>query len=317
MIKEFYFTCNSLVLNPSTINLFTDFPERLYNKSTREFRFSKYGRFFVFKCSELCARYVYSYITQVAEAKDYGTLNTIHKANDRGIEVAYLSNENMGSKKEVKPTKEVKSSIKKNEATIPGLEVTSRGLRILYALPDKRQVKKKIKPKGLTNGLFSYKSSRLLDDGSKLSIYIPQITENSFHRLSLFLNGLNSEQLIDFMDLYSKSNRYIYFARGFKLVGKEEDKSIGVKPTKRKEKAKNVLVKEVPVEVIKEVPVEVVKEVVKEVPVEVVKEVQVQQEVETGVSSEIELLELELELATKEKELAEKRLKLAQLKRGL
>lgn len=317
MNKEFYFTCNSLVLYPSSINLFTDFPERLYNKSTREFRFSKYGRFFVFKCSELCARYVYSYITQVAEAKDYGTLNTLHKANGRGIEVAYLSNESMGSKEEVKSTKEVKSSIKKNETTIPGLEVTSKGLRILYALPDKRQIKKKIKPKELTNGLFLYKSSRLLDDGSKLAIYISQLTEVTFHRLSLFLNGLNSEQLVAFMDLYSKSNRYIYFARVFKLVGDDEAKSMGVKLTKRKEEAKKVLVKEVPVEVIKEVPVEVVKEVIKEVPVEVVKEVQVQQEVETGISSEIELLELELELATKEKELAEKRLKLAQLKRGL
>lgn len=215
----------------------------------------------------------------------------------------------MGSKEEVKPTKEVKSSIKEKDITIPGLEVTPRGLRILYALPDKRQIRKKIKPRELTNGLFSYKSSRLLDDGSKLSIYIPQITENSFHRLSLFLNGLNSEQLVAFMDLYSKSNRYIYFARRFKLVGDEEAKSIGVKPTKRKEKAKNILVKEVPIEVIREVPVEVVKEVVKEV--------QVLKEVETSDSSEIELLELELELATKEKELAEKRLKLAQLKRGL
>lgn len=298
MNKEFYFTCNSLVLYPSSINLFTDFPEHLYNKSTREFRFSKYGRFFLFKCSELCARYIYSYITQVAEAKDYGTLNTLYKANDRGIEVAYLSNENMGSK-------EVEKTIKEGIISIPGLEVTSKGLRILYALPDKRQIKKKIKPKKLTSGLFLYKSSRLLDNGSKLAIYISQITEVTFHRLSLFLNGLNSEQLVAFMDLYSKSNKYIYFARGFKLVGDEEAKSMGVKHTKRKEKAKKVLVKEVPIEVIKEVPVEVVKEV------------QVLKEVETSDSSEIELLELELELATKEKELAEKRLKLAQLKRGL
>lgn len=298
MNKEFYFTCNSLVLYPSSINLFTDFPEHLYNKSTREFRLSKYGRFFLFKCSELCARYIYSYITQVAEAKDYGTLNTLYKANDRGIEVAYLSNENMGSK-------EVEKTIKEGIISIPGLEVTSKGLRILYALPDKRQIKKKIKPKKLTSGLFLYKSSRLLDNGSKLAIYISQITEVTFHRLSLFLNGLNSEQLVAFMDLYSKSNKYIYLARGFKLVGDEEAKSMGVKHTKRKEKAKKVLVKEVPIEVIKEVPVEVVKEV------------QVLKEVETSDSSEIELLELELELATKEKELAEKRLKLAQLKRGL
>lgn len=302
MNKEFYFTCNSLVLYPSSINLFTDFPEHLYNSSTKELRMSKYGRFFLFKCSELCARYLYSYITQVAEAKDYSTLNTLYRANDKGIEVAYLSNENMGSKEVVK-------TIKEGIISIPGLEVTSKGLRILYALPDKRQIKKKAKPKKLTSGLFLYKSSRLLDNGSKLAIYISQITEVTFHRLSLFLNGLNSEQLVAFMDLYSKSNKYIYFARGFKLVGDEEAKSMGVKPAKRKEKAKKVLVKEVPIEVIKEVPVEVVKEVVKEV--------QVLKEVETSDSSEIELLELELELATKEKELAEKRLKLAQLKRGL
>lgn len=303
MNKEFYFTCNSLVLYPSSINLFTDFPEHLYNKSTREFRFSKYGRFFLFKCSELCARYLYSYITQVAEAKDYGTLNTLFKANGKGIEVAYLSNENMGSKEVVK-------AIKEDTISIPGLEVTSKGLRILYAMPDSRRKKRRNNPQRLVNGFCDYKEGRSLEDGTKVRLNVAKVSSANFPKLVQFVNGLNLEQFLAFKHLYDKSNKYIYFAKDFRLVSNEKLMSENLKTPK-------VLVKEVPVEVIKEVPVEVVKEVIKEVPVEVVKGVQVQQEVETGVSSEIELLELELELATKEKELAEKRLKLARLKGGL
>jgi hypothetical protein len=295
MNKEFYFTCNSLVLYPSSINLFTDFPEHLYNKSTREFRFSKYGRFFLFKCSELCARYLYSYITQVAEAKDYGTLNTLFKANGKGIEVAYLSNENMGSKEVVK-------TIKEDTISIPGLEVTSKGLRILYAMTDSRRRKRRNNPQMLVNGFCDYKAGRSLEDGTKIRLNVAKVSSANFPKIVQFVNGLNLEQFLAFKHIYDKSNKYIYFSKDFSLVSNEKLMNKNLKTPK-------VLVKEVPIEVIKEVPVEVVKEVVKEV--------QVLKEVETSDSSEIELLELELELATKEKELAEKRLKLAQLKRGL
>lgn len=302
MNKEFYFTCNSLVLYPSSINLFTDFPEHLYNKSTREFRFSKYGRFFVFKCSDLCARYLYSYITQVAEAKDYGTLNTLFKANGKGIEVAYLSNENMGSKEVEKTVENAKSSIKEDTHSIPGLEITSRGLKILYAMPDSRRRKRRTNPQRLVNGVCDYKAGRSLEDGTRVRLDITKVPSANFPKIVQFVNGLNLEQFLAVKHIYDKSNKYIYFSKGFSLVSNEKLMNKNLKTPK-------VLVKEVPIEVIKEVPVEVVKEVVKEV--------QVLKEVETSDSSEIELLELELELATKEKELAEKRLKLAQLKRGL
>ena len=302
MNKEFYFTCNSLVLYPSSINLFTDFPEHLYNKSTREFRFSKYGRFFLFKCSELCARYLYSYITQVAEAKDYNTLNTLFKANDRGIEVAYLSNENMGSKEVEKTVENAKSSIKEDAHSIPGLEITPRGLKILYAMPDSRRRKRRNNSQRLVNGVCDYKAGRSLEDGTRVRLDITKVPSANFPKIVQFVNGLNLEQFLAFKHIYDKSNKYIYFSKDFSLVSNEKLMNKNLKTPK-------VLVKEVPIEVIKEVPVEVVKEVVKEV--------QVLKEVETSDSSEIELLELELELATKEKELAEKRLKLAQLKRGL
>lgn len=302
MDKEFYFTCNSLVLYPSSINLFTDFPEHLYNKSTREFRFSKYGRFFLFKCSELCARYLYSYITQVAEAKDYNTLNTLFKANDKGIEIAYLSNENMGSKEVEKTVENAKSSIKEDAHSIPGLEITSRGLKILYAMPDSRRRKRRNNPQRLVNGVCDYKAGRSLEDGTGVRLDITKVPSANFPKIVQFVNGLNLEQFLAFKHIYDKSNKYIYFSKDFSLVSNEKLMNKNLKTPK-------VLVKEVPIEVIKEVPVEVVKEVVKEV--------QVLKEVETSDSNEIELLELELELATKEKELAEKRLKLAQLKRGL
>ena len=302
MNKEFYFTCNSLVLYPSSINLFTDFPEHLYNSSTKELRMSKYGRFFLFKCSELCARYLYSYITQVAEAKDYNTLNTLFKANDRGIEVAYLNNENMGSKEVEKTVENAKSSIKENAHSIPGLEITSRGLKILYAMPDSRRRKRRNNPQRLVNCVCDYKAGRSLEDGTRVRLDITKVPSANFPKIVQFVNGLNLEQFLAFKHIYDKSNKYIYFSKDFSLVSNEKLMNKNLKTPK-------VLVKEVPIEVIKEVPVEVVKEVVKEV--------QVLKEVETNDSSEIELLELELELATKEKELAEKRLKLAQLKRGL
>lgn len=302
MNKEFYFTCNSLILNPSSINLFVDFPEHLYNSSTKELRMSKYGRFFLFKCSELCARYLYSYITQVAEAKDYGTLNTLYKANDRGIEVAYLNNENMGSKEVEKTVENAKSSIKEDAHSILGLEITSRGLKILYAMPDSRRRKRRTNPQRLVNGVCDYKAGRSLGDGTRVRLDITKVPSANFPKIVQFVNGLNLEQFLAFKHIYDKSNKYIYFSKDFSLVSNEKLMNKNLKTPK-------VLVKEVPIEVIKEVPVEVVKEVVKEV--------QVLKEVETSDSSEIELLELELELATKEKELAEKRLKLAQLKRGL
>ena len=243
----------------------------------------------------MCARYLYSYITQVAEAKDYGTLNTLFKANGKGIEVAYLSNENMGSK-------EVEKAIKEDTISIPGLEITSRGLKILYAMPDSRRRKRRNNPQRLVNGVCDYKAGRSLEDGTRVRLDITKVPSANFPKIVQFVNGLNLEQFLAFKHIYDKSNKYIYFSKDFSLVSNEKLMNKNLKTPK-------VLVKEVPIEVIKEVPVEVVKEVVKEV--------QVLKEVETSDSSEIELLELELKLATKEKELAEKRLKLAQLKRGL
>lgn len=242
---------------------------------------------------------------------EYMTKNQLNKYNEehgtdfkfqKGIEVAYLNNENMGSKEVEKTVENAKSSIKEDAHSIPGLEITSRGLKILYAMPDSRRRKRRNSPQRLVNGVCDYKAGRSLEDGTRVRLDITKVPSANFPKIVQFVNGLNLEQFLAFKHIYDKSNKYIYFSKDFRLVSNEKLMNKNLKTPK-------VLVKEVPIEVIKEVPVEVVKEVVKEV--------QVLKEVETNDSSEIELLELELELATKEKELAEKRLKLAQLKRGL